>query len=252
MNSALVLRLKSMDQSEALQLLQKKLKIKYSASEIHDLVTTTEWSPLSIQLTTTCFNLRLIEPYGHIKLSRNLGRWLVPRSFPLPHDLLVGKSFQLLHDHLVGKSPTAEALLYFVSFFNPPEVRALWLQSYLESREEFDELEDSLELLTKLSLLAETSGGNAYKMHPAVQHCVITQLLEDRKLYEWEKEIESFVDSRKFIPSPNPSGFRIGLGSQAEDPSEGDKEVSSAERKDPDPDYQKRLPLKGEGVHRRP
>lgn len=229
-----------MGQSEALELLRKKLKIEYSIDETENLVTTTEWTPLSIQLTTTCFNLRLVEPYDYIEMLREPG--VEPFS----------RSFELLHAYLVRKSPTVEALLYFVSFFRPPEVRALWLQSYLESRGEFDELEDSLELLTKSSLLAETSGGNAYKMHAAVQQVVITKLLMVRKFAEWEKEIESFVDSRKFIPSPNPSAFTNYLSYPAEDPSKGDKEVSSAERKDLDPDYQKRLPFKGRGVHRPP
>lgn len=116
-----------------------------------------------------------------------------------------GKPLVVAFDSLFQSlNPYERHLLYFISFFNPPEVPRLWLRSYLKSRsddKEFNELEDSLQSLTKSSLLVNISGINAYQMQRQVRLFVLGVLVLNREYSRFHKNIRSFISSRNCIPS---------------------------------------------------
>ena len=194
-SQALGLKVTSMRDNEAFQLLQKKLKPARTDAEVHDLVTGAKWTPLAIELAATSLNLGLTSVPEYVAELRSR------KQSPL------ALAFQILFDSVILSSRT---LLYFIGFFNPPEVRKLWLLSYLEwtgDESGLQNLEKNLQSLTEHSLLAKISGGNAYNMHSSVQNLVVSSLGCDREAIGLAAAIRSFVDSQNYIPSPNPSGY---------------------------------------------
>ena len=179
-----------MRDDEAFRLMQKKLQPAFTDAGAHSLADGTKWIPLSIELAATSLKLDLISLSAMPKTSEISG--------------LV----QMLFDSV---TPLSRSLLYFISFFNPPEIRTLWLLSYLEWLNDGQALElvmDDMELLTKHSLLTKIPNENAYKMHAAVQTWIIYQLISIGELLSVEATIDAFLESQSFVPTPDSSSFR--------------------------------------------
>lgn len=186
-----VLVVNSLEENEALQLLQKKLRQPLANANGHNLVTGIDWTPLAVELAAASLNKGLTSISKFIKDMKSHKHGPFAEAF-----------FSLSHSLNLYEWN----LLYFISFFHPPEVPALWLRSYLEWRKdekEFNKLEDSLQWLTKSSLLVKVSGTNAYKMQTEVQTFVVAQLSIKRngEFNQFRDNTRSFVDSRNFIPS---------------------------------------------------
>lgn len=177
-------------ENEALQLLQRKLKQPLTDADGHNLVTGAEWTPLAVELVAASLNPRSISMSQFIAAIKS--RKTSPLTVAFEH------LFQSLN-------PYEQNLLYFISFFNPPEVPRLWIRSYLEwkgDETESDELENSLERLTKSSLLLEILGRmTAYKMQTAVRHHVVTMLAMKNERGRLHRDIKSFVDLENWIPN---------------------------------------------------
>lgn len=193
---SLNLEVQKLSDSEALQLLQKKLKQPNNADD-HKLIDRTIWTPLTVQLAAAALN-----------------KGLKPVSDFLASKVKIGRKNPFviaLYSLLAHLSSFEKHVLYFVSCFRPPEIPRLWIRSYIEWRnddEELYELAAALRSLTELSLLTHVSVTNAYKMHIEVQNFMVAWLkLEDRE-GQILQNIKSCVKSRKFIPCHRIRRFR--------------------------------------------
>lgn len=180
-----------LEENEALQLLQRKLKRPLADADGHNLTTGINWTPLAVELAAASFNK------GLISMAKFVQDIKLRQKKPLVEAYLsLSQSLNLYERNL----------LYFISFFQPPEVPSLWLSSYFEWRSDmkgFSELDDSLESLTESSLLVEISGTNAYKMQTEVRNLVVAELSANGngEFNRWHNDTRSFIGSRNYIPN---------------------------------------------------
>ena len=188
-SSLLRLEVKLPEENEALQLLQRKLKRPLADVDGHNLTTGINWTPPAVALAAASFNK------GLISMSKFVQDIKLRQKKPLVEAYLsLSQSLNLYERNL----------LYFISFFQPPEVPSLWFSSYFEWRNDmkgFSELDDSLETLTQSSLLVEISGTNAYKMQREVRTLVVAELSANGngEFNRWHNDTRSFVVSRNYI-----------------------------------------------------
>ena len=171
--------MRNLSDDEARQLLQKKLK--YKNRDYGKLISGIEWSSLAIELASASFNkglkpmsefIKSIESSpktASAKASSSLVDSLSHKSIDSSPETDFAKAFSSIFDSL---SPFQQHLLYFVSSFRPPEIPELWIRSFIEWRnddEELYELATALRSLTELSLLTYVSGTNEYKMQAEIQ-----------------------------------------------------------------------------------
>ena len=183
LKGSLSLEVQELSDNEALQLLQKKLKQPDNTDD-QKLIDRFTWTPLTVELAAASLN-----------------QGLKPVSEFIDREHLYVTALYSLLAHL---SSFERHLLCFVSCFRPPEIPTSWIRSFIEWRqddEELDELAAALRRLTELSLLTHVSVTNAYKMHEEVQAFVMAWLHVTDRRSQFFKNIKSCGESRKVIPS---------------------------------------------------
>ncbi|KAK3333869.1 hypothetical protein B0T19DRAFT_139514 [Cercophora scortea] len=208
-----VLAIQVMNDSQAQQLLRKKLGDKYEEGAAADLLRALECLPLAItqagayilqrwpeeSLSTYLAKFRRGEKNKASLLGRDLGDL---RRDPNASNS-VAQTWQITFDQIRQEKQSAADLLMFMSQFNPQGIprwvlesdRRHWIgidgswagNSWDDGDDRSDDFKDDLHILRQYSLVAVTMQEGEYEMHALVQFCTRAWLLLSDDERKWKR-----------------------------------------------------------------
>ncbi|KAI1846943.1 hypothetical protein JX265_014012 [Neoarthrinium moseri] len=218
-----VLSIQPMNEGQALQLLQKKLRNKYEDEAAASLVRALDYIPLAITQAaayilrrwprTSC--LTYLE--GFRKSEKKKQSLLHKDHGDLRRDAEATNSvvltWQITFEQIQTERRSAAELLSFMSLFHPQGIPEWILRSYYMRRSEYkssdyeggedgdesddsvelDELDDDLETLRGYSLVGLTTEQDAYEMHALVQLCTRVWLSSVDSIDRWRDVFLRFI-----------------------------------------------------------
>ncbi|KXJ84605.1 P-loop containing nucleoside triphosphate hydrolase protein, partial [Microdochium bolleyi] len=220
-----------MDDNQATQLLQKKLRDRYEEEAAGPLAQALEYIPLAItqaaayiarrwpriSCSTYLEDFRKSEKKKKSLLDRDLGD--LRRDGTAANSVVV--TWQITFEQIHKERRSAADLLSLMSFFDPQGIPEWVLRSYQQLRykigkhgtktgegavdgdddddDDDDGLDDDLETLRDYSLVAVTVQGDIYEMHALVQFCARAWLLSVGDVAKW-KQIFLYIMSGNYPP----------------------------------------------------
>ncbi|KAI4593085.1 hypothetical protein KJ359_010173 [Pestalotiopsis sp. 9143b] len=212
-----VLPIQPMNEGQALQLLQKKLRDKYEDKGAASLVRALDYIPLAIT-QAAAYILRRWPRFSpltyleELRKSEKKKQSLLYRDYgDLRRDAEATNSvvltWQITFEQIQQERRSAAKLLSFMSLFHPQGIPEWILRSYYKRRHEYDgrdqdsnnyrgeednnnsgdldKLNDDLETLRGYSLVDVTAQQDAYEMHALVQLCTRVWLLSTDNKRVW-------------------------------------------------------------------